>query len=254
MLTTVRTGLVASYNATVVDELLAAYVEAKGNYYLGRLRLSEVEGGRFCEAAFRLLEERTTGTFTPLGTSLRTDGIIRTLANLSSGSQPDSIRLHIPRALRVVYDIRNNRDAAHLADGIDPNLQDSSLVIGILDWVLAEFVRLHHNVPANEAHDIIDGIVSRRAPVVQEFGTFLKVLKTTLQVSDRIRVLLYQRGSQGATLAELNTWVHPRMRSNLKATLRRLEDDHAHIHFDQSRYFITRAGIRHVEANRLHQP
>jgi hypothetical protein len=44
------------------------------------------------------------------------------------GSAPDSIRLHIPRTFRVIYDIRNKRDAAHLGDGIDPNLQDSTLV------------------------------------------------------------------------------------------------------------------------------
>ena len=30
--------------------------------------------------------------------------------------------------LRVVYDIPNKRDAAHLTDGIDPNVQDVTIV------------------------------------------------------------------------------------------------------------------------------
>ena len=41
----------------------------------------------------------------------------------------DSVRLHIPRALGLVYGIRNKRDAAHLADGIDPSLQDANVVV-----------------------------------------------------------------------------------------------------------------------------
>jgi hypothetical protein len=167
-LTTTRSiiepGLAVAFDSGLVAELLDAYEEAKTNYYLGGLRLSEVEGGRFCEAAFRLLQQQAFGTFDRLGKTLNTEGLIRDLANLPQSTQPDSVRLHIPRALRVVYDIRNNRDAAHLADGIDPNLQDATIVVAILDWVLAEFVRLHHHVSADEAQRLIDELVTRRAP------------------------------------------------------------------------------------------
>lgn len=53
MLADVRSGLVSSLNPGVVDELLAAYVEAKRNFCLGGLRLSAVEGGRFCSGDAR---------------------------------------------------------------------------------------------------------------------------------------------------------------------------------------------------------
>ncbi len=56
MLDTIRQGLAKSHDKKLVDELLEAYVEAKRNFYLGGLRLSAVEGGRFCEAAFRISE------------------------------------------------------------------------------------------------------------------------------------------------------------------------------------------------------
>ena len=176
MIQQIRAGLITQISAQLVDELLAAYVEAKRNFYLGGLRLSAVEGGRFSEAALRILQERTTGKFTPLNKQIKSDTIILELSNLPAGSHPDSLRLHIPRALRVVYDIRNSRDAAHLADGIDPNLQDATLVVSVLDWVLAEFVRLYHSVSANEAQRIVENLVTRRAPAVQDFNGFLKVL------------------------------------------------------------------------------
>lgn len=122
-------------------------------------------------------------------------------SNLPVGSHPDAIRLHIPRALRVVYDIRNNRNAAHLGDGIDPNKQDATIVISTLDWVLAEFVRLYHTVSADEAQRIVESLVTKRAPAVQDFAGFLKVLNSKLKAGDYILLLLYERGAKGASFA-----------------------------------------------------
>ena len=251
LLHTIRTGLVAHHSPKLVDELLQAYAEVKRNYYAGGLRLSAVEGGRFCEAAFRLLQERTTGTSTPLGKQLDTEKLISQLGNLPAAHYPDSIRLHIPRSLRMVYDIRNKRDAAHLADGIDPNKQDATLVASTVDWVLAEFVRLYHAISADEAQELVENLVTRRAPVVQAFGSFLKVLNPALAASDHLLVLLYQRGASGASYEQLCTWSRPAMRGNLKKTLYRLEHDKALIHCDGDLYFITESGLGEVERRKL---
>lgn len=247
----IASSLGAVYTSSLVDELLDAHEELKKSFYLGGLRLAEVEGGRFAEAAFRLLQEETTGTFDPLGASLATESVIRRLANASRSAFSDSIRLHIPRALRVIYDIRNNRDAAHLADGIDPNLQDATLVATTADWVLAEFVRLHHNVPPNRAQEMVDDLVQRRAPVIEEFGNFLKLLNPTLRAGEQCLVLLYQRGSDGAEFADLESWVSPSARSNLRRTVDRLVHGKAFVHEAEGRLMITGAGRSEVETKHL---
>ncbi len=247
----VRAGLVAHLDALLVDELLAAYDEAKRAFYEGGHRLSEVEGGRFCEAAYRLLQQATTSKYDALGRQLDVERLTRTLANLPAGSHPDSVRLHIPRTLRVVYDVRNNRDAAHLGDGIDPNLQDGTLVVSALDWVLAEFVRLYHGVSADEAHATIADLVTRKVPMIEDFDGYLKVLDPKLKASDHLLVLLYHRGAEGAALTELNRWAKPPMKKNLARTLAGLVD-RALIHENrQERYFITAAGKRQAEASGL---
>lgn len=251
MLDQIQKGLEAHFPAKIVDELLSAYREAKHNFYLGGLRLSEVEGGRFCEAALRLLEYAIKGCSTDLNRALDSEKLILALSN-SPKTFPDSIRLHIPRAIRVVYDIRNNRDAAHLADGIDPNLQDATLVISNLDWILAEFIRLYHNVSANEAQKIIEGLVVRKVPIIENFDGFLKVLNPSLQVSGYVLVLLYERGSAGATLVDLENWVRPSMRRNLKRTVNGMVDK-ALLHKTKSdTYILTQAGRREVEKRNLH--
>lgn len=251
MLAAIRTQLASALPPKLVDELLAAHGEAKRNWYLGGLRLTEVEGGRFCEAAFRLLEWITAGSFTALNTTLDAEALGKRLANLPRGSHPDAVRLHIPRALRLVYDIRNNRDAAHLADGIDPNVQDATLVTGTIDWVLAEFLRLYHGVSADEAQKLVDEIVTRAVPAVQDFSGFPKVLRTGLSASEYCLVLLYHRSPEGVTFQQLTDWVKPGMRANLRRTLGRLENLKAQIHSSGQGYFITRSGQAFVEASHL---
>jgi hypothetical protein len=247
----IRASLDMQYEPALVAELLAAHADLKRNFYLGGLRLAEVEGGRFAEAAFRMLQQETTGSFTPLGAALDTDKTIRDLAQLPRESHADSIRLHIPRGLRVIYDIRNSRDAAHLGDGIDPNVQDATLVATMADWILAEFLRLHHSVTADEAQKIVNELVARAAPIIEDFNGFLKLLDPSLDAGDQCLVLLYQRGTRGAEYSELAEWVHPRSRANLKRTLKKLVEDRAYVHEQTSSYFITATGQREVERRQL---
>lgn len=248
----IRTGLAASLDGRLVDELLDAYDEAKRAYFLGGNRLSEVEGGRFCEAAFRLLQQAAFGKFDALGKQLESQKTIRALE--AAATAPDSIRLHIPRALRVIYDVRNKRDAAHLADDIDPNVQDSTLVVSVLDWVTAEFVRLYHKVSPEDAQAMVETLVTRTAPTVQDFDGFLKVLKPGLRAGDHTLLLLYQRGANGATFDELSSWATPSMRANLRRTLDSMVHQKKFVHFDGMQYIITRAGQHEVEARRLVSP
>jgi hypothetical protein len=253
MLDQIAKSLKTHFDPLLVDELLTAHQEAKRNFLLGGLRLSAVEGGRFCEAALRMLQQATTTSFTNLNQKLDTDKLITQLANTPKGACSESIRLNIPRAIRVVYDIRNNRNAAHLADGIDPNLQDATLVISNLDWMLAEFVRQYHAVSAAEAQRIIDGLVARMVPAIQEFSRFLKILNPKLKPAEFILLLLYERGSTGASYDELQKWVRPAMRANLRRTLGRLVHISAFAHDDGKRIFITKRGMSEVEARNLHR-
>jgi hypothetical protein len=247
----VRGALLNGFPQRLVDELLECHSEQRRNFLLGNLRPNEVEGGRFAEAAFRMLEHAAGWPPTPLGTRVSTDALIVRLANLVPGRFHDSVRLHIPRTLRVIYDIRNTRDAAHLADGIDPNLQDSTLVAGAADWVLAEFVRIAGGISPDEAFRLVSSITVRRIPAVEDFSGFLKTLRPSLGPGDRLLLLLYHCADQGATAVELASWLKPAQRPNLRRTLTQLEHDSDCVVFSAGRYKITRRGIREIERKNL---
>jgi hypothetical protein len=101
MRATIEAQLGAKLDAKLVHELLEAHSEAKRNYYLGGLRLSAVEGGRFCEAAFRLLEYATKNKkFTPLSKPLiSTDKLIVELSNLEGSQFSDALHFAAFRLL-----------------------------------------------------------------------------------------------------------------------------------------------------------
>ncbi|WP_440709746.1 hypothetical protein [Herbiconiux sp. YIM B11900] len=250
----VERGLLASgIPADLVHELLEAFTESKRRYFLGDFRPNAVEGGRFSEAALRILQWQASGTYTALSDShFKAESVITFLSQQAAGSIPDSVRLHIPRAIRVVYDIRNKRNTAHLSDGIDPNVQDAALVINTLDWILAELVRLHHNVSAGDAQELIEAIVSREVPMIQVFDGMPRILKD-LPASDHCLVLLYWAGQRGTTRQELSDWLPVSMRTNLTRTLNQLHAKHK-VHFTPPAVQLTRVGERDVEARKLIQP
>src|SRR5438046_5468815 len=102
----VRQGFVSKgIPVGLVDGVLDAYVEAKRRYHLGDQRPQAIEGGRFSEAVFRVLQHVSGLAVTPSGKTLPTvDSLLTRFEN--SGSTLDSVRLHIPRTLRLIYDIR----------------------------------------------------------------------------------------------------------------------------------------------------
>lgn len=248
----VRQGFItAGIPAELVRALLDAFAEAKRRFYRDDLRPSEIEGARFSEAVFRVLEWATTQTYTPLGGTLpKVPALMGRLEQTVTA--PESVRFHMPRALRLIYDVRNKRDVAHLGDGIDPNQQDATMVVRNMEWVLAELVRLYHNVAPATAHGMIVDLVSKDIPLIQEFDGFPRVLKQ-MKASDHNLALLYWRGSEGASLEELRSWARAAMRTNLKRTLGNLDvKDLVHLRGD--RYVLTHVGERDVEERRLLEP
>lgn len=248
----VRRGFVATgIPVELVDDLLESFAEAKRRYYRDDLRPNAVEGGRFSEAAFRIIQWALDGgRYTPVGRTMpKVDQLLIWCANAKGN---DGLRLHIPRTLRLIYDVRNRRGAAHLADGIDPNVQDATLVVHNMDWVLAELVRLYHDVTPAEAHQIITELVSKEVPIIQEFDGFPRILRD-LRASDHVLVLLYWRGSKGALISELAGWVPTPMRAHLRRTVAGL-DTKLMVHLTGDLVRLTRVGEDDVEKRGLIEP
>lgn len=126
------------------------------------------KAGKFVEALLKALGTHCNVAF-ETGRKFKADKVMNGLGQLADGSFDDSLRLLIPRACRVVYDIASNRGARHDPHEIDPNSMDANVVIPICGWILAEAIRYAQKGAMNpaEAAEAVEGLVERKYPVVE---------------------------------------------------------------------------------------
>lgn len=251
MLGKVKKQLEHSFSKELVDALFASYQILRERYYFGDFRPTALEGGRFAEAVLRILQEKTTGSYTPLDQSIGNFVNERIKIEKSDKTKfHESLRIQIPRTIQIIYDIRNKRDIGHLSGDINANYTDATLSLTACNWVLAELFRLSGVVTdIDEAQEVVNSLIKFRIPVIQNFDGFLKILSPNLGGKEKVLLLLYYCGDNGAQKQDLRRWLKKMTDNHLNTVLSRLEHDKAYVHRDDSgRCFITDSGRRYVES------
>lgn len=189
------TKLLATLPAGLVEPLLETYREIASNFAEHRWEPSELNGGKFCECVYTILHGAITGTFAsnPKKPPRMVDDC-RALENLKPTGKPGdrTLRILIPRLLPPLYEIRNNRGVGHVGGDVDPNLMDATAVYSTASWILAELIRVFHNVKTTEAQEAVDALVERKMSLVWSAGNVRRVLDTSMSVADQTLVLLHQ--------------------------------------------------------------
>jgi hypothetical protein len=185
MIDKIRADISKKYPKDLVDALIDSYIEIKEQYYLNKLEPSELNGGKFVEACARIIEHELTGQFTPLGTSIKNMVLLLRKFETSPASHHDSFRLHIPRALLSIYNIRNRRGVGHLGGDVNANIADATLIATSADWVLAELYRMFYTSTLEEAQAVVTQLVKRKISLVHEVGEIKRVLANFLNFKEQ---------------------------------------------------------------------
>ena len=119
-----------------------------------------------------------TGSYTAIGKQLDTQKIINRVTN--NTGLPEGIRFFIPQVTRVLLDIRNKRNVAHVGGEVNPNYSDSVFVSHSADWILIELIRNYHINSIDEARKIVESINETKMPVIVEVDSFIRVQNTKL--------------------------------------------------------------------------
>lgn len=176
----------------LVAPFLAEFTALQNRYAASDYRPAELHGGRFSEAAFRICQHVVLNQYTPVGKTLpQVDKLLRELEAVASSDE--TFRIHIPRALKVIYDLRNKRDVAHLGAGkVVPNLSDAMLTMSVVSWAVSEFIRVAHQCGVEEAQRHVDAVVQRQHPLVWSDGTIIRVLDTSLSFESKVLLVLFR--------------------------------------------------------------
>jgi len=192
---------------TLVSKLIYHYTKLKSNFIQNRLEPGELNGAKFAEVVFRLIQYATDPQhqYTPLRQSLPSvDNLVTQFQQLPK-TFDDSLRLHIPRALRAIYGIRSKRGVGHTGE-VDANLMDATLVMSVCDWVMAELIRLYHDCSADEAQNIVDRLVKRSVPIIYDRDG-IKTLLKQMSYEDAALLFLHREGEKDISIGDLCKWV-----------------------------------------------
>jgi hypothetical protein len=200
----VADNLLAGIPAGLRSQLLGAYQQIVRNFRDARWEPSELNGGKFSEVVYTILKGYVENNY-PASAS-KPPNMVDACRSLENSSAPRSIRIQIPRMLISLYEIRNNRGVGHVGGDVDPNHMDAAVVVAMAKWIVAELVRLFHNVDTAAAAQAIDAIVEREIPVVWEVGGKQRILDTTLTMKEKVLLILY-RNKDAILDSKLVDWV-----------------------------------------------
>src|SRR5262245_39391969 len=126
--------VLAGLPKTLRDELLESYHQITSNYFERRWEPAELNGGKFCEVVYTIINGALTGSF-PANAS-KPDRMVDACRALEQRpADPNrvgdrSLRVLIPRLLPVLYEVRNNRGVGHVGGDVDANHMDAEVVQG----------------------------------------------------------------------------------------------------------------------------
>lgn len=214
-------------------------------YFLERWEPSQLDGGRFAETILRIVEHKDGDNFTPIGTQLNRQAIIRSAEQNTAIT--DSLRFQIPRLAGLILDFRNNRNVGHLGL-INVNEMDSTFVLQAANWIVAELIRLETQMRPEDVQAEIKKIIERKVPIVEEIGGRLKCLDTGLNVKQKVLVFCYQKYPAQVSLDDLFDWTEYSNKAVLRRQLASLNKD-GRLDFRNDCARLTKRGLLWVEKN-----
>jgi hypothetical protein len=210
----------AQIPAGLREPLIREYQSIIQNYAEHRWSPSELSGGLFCEIVYTIIDGFTKGAYANAPSKL--SNFVSACRKLEAATHiPRSFQILIPRALSALYEVRNNRGVGHVGGDVDPNHMDATLVISMCNWIMAELVRVFHNVSITEAQSLVDTLVELRIPLIWHGADIKRVLDPNLSLRDQMLLLIATSGGV-ISVEALWTWCEYENKKYFLKLLRKL--------------------------------
>lgn len=239
---------------TFRTKLIKYFLEAKQNYRENRSEACGIAGAKLAETIVRFLQQRTTGSFTPFGTRITNFADeCRKISNSAVTSATESERIIIPRAILLIYTLRNKRGIGHVGGDVDANAIDAATIVRTADWVVCELIRIHHGLSLEEAQDVVDSLSVRELPLIWEIAGKKRVLKEGLPKADETLLLLYSSIDSAVLVEDLASWVEYSNLAVFKSSVLKALHDARRIEYDKENevVYLSPKGAKYVEEKLL---
>lgn len=221
-------------------KIIASYLEVRRHRNTDSSKALGMASAHLAESVLRLLQQLTTGKFTPFGQHLNNfAGECRKVVESSTTSVAESLRQVVPRALVFVYTIRNKRGVGHVGGDVDANAIDASTLARTCDWIVCELIRVFHGLSLEEAQDIVDGLAQRQMPDIWQVAGKKRVMRQGLTAKQQVLLLCYQEPAAAVLAEDLCDWIEYSNLSVFRAQVLQPLHKSRQIEFDRSSDSVT---------------
>lgn len=245
-------SLLSAIPESLRNELIQALNEIERNFKESRWEPSELNGGKLCEVVYSILKGYVDNNYPSSASKPR--NMVDACKDLEQtpSTFPRSVRIQIPRMLTALYEIRNNRGVGHVGGDVNPNHMDAVCVSQMSKWIVAELIRVFHNVSTEEATDAVDALSDRELPLIWQVNGVSRVLDNSLSMLDKTLVLLYSEPS-GINEAELVSYIEHSNPSVYRRDILRKAHKKRLLEYNATskQAIISPIGIQRVETNIL---
>lgn len=232
------------------SELLQEFNKVVRNFRETRWEPAELDGGKLCEVICSIIRGRISGKYPAKATKPKNMAAACAALEQAPATFSRSLRLQIPRTLVALYGVRNDRNVGHVGGDVDPNHMDASFVLATSKWLVAELVRIFHDVDTTSATAYVEALIDREVPLIWRFGGTRRVLDPSLSQRDKVLLLLYSE-PEPVHVRELGSWLGLSELRYLKRDVLRPATKRLLLHFDESTglVYLSPTGSRIVESS-----
>lgn len=200
--------------------------------------------GNFCENLTNLiLAETNQGAQARPSVGNFIDNILN--GNYDTSDLVYEIRVTIPRAMRVAYDLRNNRDSVHINLDVPVNHSDTQTAVRLCTWMLIELLRVYGDENhVDEIADLIEELADPVTPYIDSYNGKQRVMHTGLELEQELLVLL--RIGQEVSADKLTENILEADGHRVKSKLGNMKQSRK-VHYEEGTAKITPIGAEEAE-------
>lgn len=234
------------------DRIIDTYLELKHRafkaVYSKEYDGAGIAAGKFCETIFRFLEKELKGEYTLFTAHVpNLASELSKLEQLPKSAGNESMRIIIPRTILVIYTLRNKRGIGHVGGDIEANGIDLATILKLSDWIIAEFIRVYHQMSFEDAQGVVDSINTKEIPSVWEINGKKRVLIKGIDYKDKVMLILYSDLNNSCAVEDLFEWTEYSNLSLFKSKLLKSMHKDNLIEFDQEIDYVHLSPLGIVE-------
>lgn len=152
----------------------------------------------------------------------------------------------IPRAMRIAYDLRSNRDSVHVNLEVEVNYSDTQTAVRLCTWMLSELVRVYgDDEHLDDIAELIEDFAAPLTPYIDNYKGKRIVMNRGLDLEEEIIIHLHSEGKEVAA-EQLVEWIPDENGHKIKSKLGNLKQARK-VHYEDGMAKITPLGVEDAE-------